>query len=211
MNDTASKLNKLLETKAAIRQAIIDKGVEVGEDTVFADYPTKIAAIETSGGSDDFLALRTNNNTNYNSLFAFYEGESIESFGIDTWDTSNVTNMSSMFQNCGSLTELDLSNFNTGNVRDISAIFVYCVSLETLDIRNFDLTRAFSYSYMIIECPKLHTLRLDNCSNDTISKIIGSDGFPTGTIDGVTRKLYCKQANAEGLTLPDGWEFVYVD
>ena len=47
MNDTTSKLSKLLETKAAIKQAIIDKGVEVGDDTVFSDYPTKIAAIET--------------------------------------------------------------------------------------------------------------------------------------------------------------------
>lgn len=209
MGNTSQKLQKLLETKAAIKKAIIDKGVEVGEDVVFADYSNKIA--EISGGSDDFLALRTNNNTNYNSLFAFYEGESIEGFGIDTWDTSNVINMSGMFQQCGSLTELDLSNFNTGNVREIGAIFVYCISLETLDIRNFDLTRAFDYSYMIVECPKLHTLRLDNCSNDTIRKIIESDGFPTGTIDGATRKLYCKQANAEGLTLPDGWEFEYVD
>ena len=203
---TADKLQKLLETKAAIRQAIVNKGVEVGEDVVFADYSNKIA--EISGGSDDFLALRTNNNTNYNSLFAFYEGESIEGFGIATWDTSNVTNMNGMFQHCGSLTELDLSNFNTGNVRDISAIFVYCVSLETLDIRNFDLTRAFSYSYMIVECPKLHTLRLDNCSNDTIRKIIESDGFPTGLVDGETRKMWVSPKYVGDLTAPDGWEFV---
>lgn len=47
---TSDKLQKLLETKEQIRQAIIDKGVEVGEDIVFADYPNKIAAIESSGG-----------------------------------------------------------------------------------------------------------------------------------------------------------------
>ena len=43
---TADKLNKLLETKAAIKKAIINKGVDVADDTVFADYPAKIDAIE---------------------------------------------------------------------------------------------------------------------------------------------------------------------
>lgn len=52
MNDTASKLNKILETKAAIKQAIIDKGVEVGEDTVFAEYPNKISEIEVGSNID---------------------------------------------------------------------------------------------------------------------------------------------------------------
>ena len=30
-------------------------------------------------------------------------------------DTSNVTNMESMFSNCSALTSLDVSNFNTSN------------------------------------------------------------------------------------------------
>ena len=49
---TADKLNKLLETKQAIKQAIIDKGVDVSDDTVFAEYPTKINAIEGASNID---------------------------------------------------------------------------------------------------------------------------------------------------------------
>jgi hypothetical protein len=40
------KLNKSIETKEAIRQAIVDRGVDVPADTPFADYPEKINNIK---------------------------------------------------------------------------------------------------------------------------------------------------------------------
>lgn len=50
MGTTADKLNKILESKAAIKAAIEAKGVEnVGE--VLSDYPEKIASIETGASS----------------------------------------------------------------------------------------------------------------------------------------------------------------
>ena len=47
-NTTADKLNKLKETKTAIRDAIIAKGVDVPEGTVFSDYTGKIGEIDIS-------------------------------------------------------------------------------------------------------------------------------------------------------------------
>ena len=90
-------------------------------------------------------------------------------------------------------------------------MFGVCTKLETVDIRNFDLINCSTASNIFYSCRSLHTLRLDNCSNDTINKIITSSGFPTGTIEGVTRTIYCKEANAAGLTAPDGWVFEYVE
>ena len=203
---TADKLNKLLETKAAIRQAIIDKGVEVGEDTVFADYASKIDSIEVGGGTDDFLAMRTNNGTNMSYLFYQYQGINLD---VSSWNTDNVTNMECMFYYCYNLTSLDLSNFNTNNVTIMYSMFDGCINLEKLDLSNFIINSSL-YS-MFVGCDKLQELRLDNCDNDTISKIINSYEFPTGTIEGVTRKIYCKEANAVGLTAPTNWIFEYVD
>lgn len=57
MGTTANKLNKLVQTKAAIKTAIEAKGVTVG-DVVFGDYPTKISAISGGGSSgviEDYL------------------------------------------------------------------------------------------------------------------------------------------------------------
>lgn len=47
MSTTAEKLAYLSETKAQIRDAIIAKGVDVPESTVFRDYVGKIEEIST--------------------------------------------------------------------------------------------------------------------------------------------------------------------
>lgn len=47
-NTTADKLNKLKETKTAIKDAIVAKGVDVPEGTVFSDYTGKIGEIDVS-------------------------------------------------------------------------------------------------------------------------------------------------------------------
>lgn len=205
---TSDKLNKLLETKAAIRQAIIDKGVDVGDSDTFASYPAKIDSIEVGGGSDDFLAMRTMNGTDYSYLFYGYQGSELD---VSSWNTDNVTNIECMFSNCYKLISLDLSNFNTSNVNKIEEMFTGCINLERLDLSNFTITSLNIYGSMFMGCDKLHTLRLNNCNSETISKIINSYGFPTGAITGVTRKIYVKEANAAGLTAPDGWVFEYVE
>ena len=50
---TVDKLNKVLETKQAIKEAIESKGQIVGD--VFADYPAAIQNIEGGGGSGTFV------------------------------------------------------------------------------------------------------------------------------------------------------------
>ena len=47
---TADKLKKVLDTKLAIKQAIIEKGVAVSDTDTFASYPEKIRVIPTGGG-----------------------------------------------------------------------------------------------------------------------------------------------------------------
>lgn len=144
---TADKLNKLLETKAAIRQAIIDKGVDVEEDVVFADYPAKISAIQ-AGGGDDFVEMRTLNHTNYSGLFYTYKGDSLDILGIDTWDTSNVQDMSCMFQQCNNLITLNVSNWDTSNVTNMQSMFANC-GIENYDFfNNWDFSKVTNTSSM---------------------------------------------------------------
>lgn len=126
-------------------------------------------------------------------------------------DTSNVTDMSYMFCYCGNLTTLDLSGWDTSNVTDMNSMFFNCTSLTSLDLSSFDTSKVTNVNNMFVSCNKLHTLRLDNCSNATISKMINILGFPTNAITGVTRKIYCKEAEAAGLTEPKNWVFEFVD
>jgi surface protein len=111
-------------------------------------------------------------------------------------------------------------------------MFQNCSSLTTLDLSNWDLSEVSQTINTFAGCTSLHTVRLDNCDHDTIKKIIDTDddydygygsdydydgndgdilGLPTDAIDGVTRKIYCKEENAAGLMPPTNWEFVYID
>jgi surface protein len=128
-----------------------------------------------------------------------------------SFSTTSVKHMAVMFYNCASLTRLNLMYFDTSNVINMGGMFSGCSSLTSLDLRNFDTSKVpkANMKDMFSGCSSLHTLRLDNCDNDTISKIISV--LPTEAIDGVTRTIYCKEANAEGLTAPTNWEFSYID
>ena len=52
--------------------------------------------------------------------------------GLQYLNTSEVTNMASMFQACTGLATLDLGSFNTANVTDMSAMFSGCSALTTI-------------------------------------------------------------------------------
>ncbi len=53
MGTTAEKLEYLIDTKEQIRTAIVDKGVSCPVGTPFRDYASKIASIQTGGGSGE--------------------------------------------------------------------------------------------------------------------------------------------------------------
>ena len=83
---------------------------------------------------------------------------------IDKWtvDTSTVTNMARMFNNCPNLAAIDLSNFNTSNVTDMSFMFSGCRVLTALDVAGFDLSKSNNTSYMFRNCSLLTALDMKN-------------------------------------------------
>lgn len=167
---TADKLQKLLETKAAIRQAITNKGVEVGEDVVFADYPSKINAIEVGAKTnpyEELFNIRTNGG-NYAHLFAFCNAESLD---VSILDTSNVTDMRNMFNNCTKLTELDLSNFDTNNVTRMDYMFSSCYNLTSIDVSSFNTSNVTDMTNMFNSCNNLATLDLSNFDTSKVTNM----------------------------------------
>ena len=93
----------------------------------------------------DLSGLDTSNYTNMNSMFSSFT--SLKSLDLSNLDTSKVTNMGSMFSNCPSLTSLDLSGFNTSKVTNMYKMFYGCSSIETLDLSNFDFSNMSSGDY----------------------------------------------------------------
>ena len=58
MGTTAEKLNYLNETKKQIKQAIINKGVDVTNDDTFRSYATKIGEIKSGGEIPDYMSAK---------------------------------------------------------------------------------------------------------------------------------------------------------
>ena len=71
-------------------------------------------------------------------------------------DTSNVTNMSYMFENSRIFTSVSgLSNWDTSSVRDMSAMFSSCKSLTSLDLSGWDTSNVTNMHSMFSSCPNL--------------------------------------------------------
>ena len=88
---------------------------------------------------------------------------------LSNFDTSNVTNMSYMFSKCQSLTSLDLSNFDTSRVTDMSYMFSYCSRLISLDLSSFDTSNVTDMSYMFKDCSGLTLLDLSNFNTSKVT------------------------------------------
>lgn len=58
MGTIAEKLNYLNTTKTNIKNAIIEKGVEVSDSDTFRDYATKIADISSGSGPSEITLLQ---------------------------------------------------------------------------------------------------------------------------------------------------------
>ena len=82
--------------------------------------------------------LSLTNNLSY--LFANTQGKLKEIIGLDTWDTSHVTNMERMFHSVG-MEELDLSTFNTSNVTNATYMIVYCPNLKKVNLSNWNIRK----------------------------------------------------------------------
>ena len=87
---------------------------------------------------------------------------SLTSLNISSFDTSKVTNIRMMFNDCTSFTSLDLSNFNTSKVTDMDSMFFYCISLTSLNLSNFDTNSTIDIGSMFKYCKHLTSLDISS-------------------------------------------------
>ena len=70
-------------------------------------------------------------------------------------DTSNVTDMNSMFNGCSSLTTLDLSSLNTSKVTTMQEMFSGCTSLTSLNLSDLNMKKLQYVAHMFYDCSSL--------------------------------------------------------
>ena len=121
------------------------------------------------GDSIDVSSFNTSNVTNMNSMFR--DCSSLTSLDLSSFNTSKVTNMASLFNSCRSLTSLDLSNFNTSKVTDMGGVFYGCSSLTSLDVSNFDTTNVINMNSIFDSCSSLTSLDVNNFNTSKVTNM----------------------------------------
>lgn len=110
--------------------------------------------------------LNTSQVTNMQCMFQ--NCESLEALDLSTFNTENVTNMYGMFQSCTSLKSLNLSSFNTSKVKQMGYMFKNCESLTALDLSCFNTENVKDYKYMFHSCKSLTALDLSSFNSKEI-------------------------------------------
>ena len=119
--------------------------------------------------------------------------------GINSFDTSHVINMDSMFKECNLLEYLDLSNFNTYNVVDMENMFKQCNKLKEIKgIKNFKLFEDTKKSDMFSGCHSLKALDLSyfNISNTNNKKERPIEIIFKSVDQEINYKTYCYKTDS---------------
>ena len=105
---------------------------------------------------------------------------SLQTIYFDNLDTSRVTNMGGMFQNCHALTSLNLEGLDTSNVTSMASMFYGCESLTTLDLSSLITSNVTTMNSMFYDCKSLTSLDLSNLDTSNVAFTVNSNGDIVG-------------------------------
>ena len=106
------------------------------------------------------IGFNTSDVTDMSSMFSYCDV--LTNLDISSFNTSNVTNMGGMFAGCRVLTSLDVSRFNTSNVTNMGSMFSDCRGLTSLDVSNFNTSNVTNMSRMFYGASVVTSLNLSN-------------------------------------------------
>ena len=93
--------------------------------------------------------------------------------GLEYLNTSNVTDMSLMFQNCSNLLSIDVSKFNTAKVINMEHMFMGCSALTSLDLNNFNTANVTNMGMMFFGCSGLSLLNVSSFNTANVTNMYG--------------------------------------
>ena len=138
---------------------------------------SSIIGYYTDEDSNDMYELtfvsEKNIEANQNSSYLFYYLSNVKEIAFDNFDTSQVTNMGSMFEACKSLTSLDVSKFGTSQVTDMSYMFGEGEALETLDVSKLNTNQVINMDGMFHHCKNLISLDVSEFDTSHVTDMSG--------------------------------------
>ena len=124
----------------------------------------------TNVTSIDLSNMDTSGMTNMSNMFSDNTSLTNITFG-NNFNTANVTNMSGMFKNCTILKTIDLSSFDTSNAIIFASMFMNCQGLQNLDLKSFNTSNVTSMLSMFYNCSSLTSLDLSSFNTSNVERM----------------------------------------
>ena len=148
------------------------------EHVVFDSSFSETRPISTYGwfeGKDklkDITGLSYLNTSDVTDMISMFEGcKSLESIDVSHFNTSRVEHMTSMFRDCNNVKTLDVSHFDTSRATSMFCMFSGCNSLESLDVSHFNTSKVESMVAMFMDCSKLKTLDVSHFDTSKVQSM----------------------------------------
>ena len=93
----------------------------------------------------------------------FENCQKLNELNLSSFNTRNVQDMSYLFKNCKYLKNLTLgNNLNTGKVKYMKETFYQCENLISLDLRIFNTENVITMNRMFLNCFQLNYLDISS-------------------------------------------------
>ena len=92
------------------------------------------------------------------SMKSMFHGCKFTTIDLKDFDTSQTTDMNSLFNNCSNLKEIDLTDWDISNVTTFNNTFNGCINLETINLSNLNANSLIDTERMFTSCNKLKTI-----------------------------------------------------
>ena len=118
----------------------------------------------------DFNCIDTSEITDMSYLFENIKKIHDLNFDVSNWDVSKVTNMDSMFAGCIKF-DGDLSYWNVSNVETMSSMFVKCRNFIGKGLENWDVSNVTNMEFMFSECEDFEGKSIENWDVSNVENI----------------------------------------
>ena len=88
----------------------------------------------------------------------FENCKNLETVDISKWDTSHIQYFNRMFSGCHKLTEINLAGWKTDNLSYMAYMFNECFNLKKVDFTGFDTSNVISFASLFESCTSLETI-----------------------------------------------------
>lgn len=149
--------------------------------------------VASKGGTNFNAQISLDVNSGNLPATMFYDNNTLISIDLDGMDLSNRASMSRMFNGCRQLQEIyNINKLDTSSISDMTDVFQNCQSLTNLDLSNWNVEEVWEFTSMFRSCSNLKDLKLfkskindqmfgiegmfygcNNLSEDSLNEILG--------------------------------------